>query len=146
MDRGRGLRSGRCVLLGHRRPRLWLAPVCGCVVAGGGTALAGDVTIGVVATTAALAAGVAARRNQLAAALFAIAGIGHLAVAVGEAGLVQAVTGTALLGGMTSKMLLGHWFFVDPQPPRRALRRLDVAAEVGLVSYVAVVAVLGVFA
>lgn len=116
------------------------------VAVGGATALAGDVAIGVVATVAALAAGVAARRNQLAAALFAIAGIGNLAVAVGEAGLVQAVTGTALLGGMTSEMLLGHWFLVDPQLPRRALRRLDVVAGVGLVSDLAVMAALGAFA
>jgi hypothetical protein len=115
------------------------------VVVGGATALAGDVTVGLMATLAALGAGVVARRHRFAAVLFAVAGIGHLWVAIDEAGLIQALTGTLLLGAMTSEMLLGHWFLVDPQLPRWALQRLDVAAGAGLVSDVAVVAALGAF-
>ena len=115
------------------------------VVIGGATALAGDVAVGLIATLAALGAGVVAGRHRFAAALFAVAGIGHLWVAIDEAGLIQALTGTLLLGAMTSEMLLGHWFLVDPQLPRWALQRLDVAAGVGLVSDVAVVATLGAF-
>jgi hypothetical protein len=115
------------------------------VVAGGATALAGDVTIGLVATSFALAAGVLGRQHAIAAALFSVAAIGHLVVAMGEGGIVQAITGTLLLGAMTSEMLLGHWFLVDPQLPRWALQRLALAAGVGLLLDLAVIAGLGAF-
>jgi MFS superfamily sulfate permease-like transporter len=42
-------------------------------------------------------------------------------------------------------MLLGHWFLVDPQLPRWALQRLDVAAGLGLAADLVVVASLGAF-
>lgn len=115
------------------------------VIIGGVTALAGDVTIGVVATVVALGAGIMARRQRAAAILFAFAALCHLAVAINEGGVLVAVTGTLLLGAMTSEMLLGHWFLVDPQLPRWALQRLAQAAGLGLVLDVGVVAVLGAF-
>jgi hypothetical protein len=115
------------------------------VIIGGATALAGDVTIGGIATVAALGAGLTARRHQTAAILFAAAAIGHLVVAMDAGGIVQAITGTLLLGGMTSEMLLGHWFLVDPQLPRWALQRLDLAAGAGLVLDLVVVAGHGAF-
>ena len=46
---------------------------------------------------------------------------------------MSAVAGAVALGGITSTMLLGHWFLVDPTLPRWVLRRLDVWAGVGLV-------------
>ncbi len=115
------------------------------VVVGGATALAGDVTIGLIATGAALFAGILGRRQLPAAALFGAAAIGHLSVAMGEGGIMPAVTGTLLLGAMTGEMLLGHWFLVDPQLPRWALQRLDLAAGAGVVADVAVIATLGAF-
>ncbi len=45
---------------------------------------------------------------------------------------VLAVTGAVALGGTTCEMLLGHWYLVDPQLPRWALRRLDAAGIAGL--------------
>lgn len=115
------------------------------VGAGAATALAGSVVIGVSATLAALAAGILGRRHDVAAALFGIAALGLLALAIQEGGVVPAVSGTLLLGAMTSEMLLGHWFLVDPQLPRWALQRLALAAAIGLALDVGVVAVLGAF-
>ncbi len=54
------------------------------VVVGGATAFAGDTFVGLVATVFALGAGVTARHHRLAAALFAAASLGYLAVAVPE--------------------------------------------------------------
>ncbi len=115
------------------------------VVIGGASALAGDLVIGVAASLAALFAGVFARRHRRAAGLFAVAAIGYLAIAIDEGGVVTAITGTLLLGAMTSEMLLGHWFLVDPQLPRWALQRLDLAVGVGLVADLAALAALGAF-
>lgn len=122
----------------------WLASAV-VVLVGGATALAGDSQVGLVATLAALAAGVAARRHRVAALLFGAAGVGFLAVAFEDGGVLVAITGAALLGGMTSEMLLGHWFLVDPQLPRWALQRLDLGAGVGLIAEVALLAALGAF-
>lgn len=49
------------------------------------------------------------------------------------AGWVAAIAAGAALGGITSTMLLGHWFLVDPTLPRWAVRRLDLLAGAGLV-------------
>jgi hypothetical protein len=114
-------------------------------IAGGVTALAGGSPIGVLATLAALVAGLMARRQRIAAVLFAVAALGFLAVAVPDGGFFAAISGSVLLGGMTSEMLLGHWFLVDPQLPRWALRRLGVVAGIGLVAEVVVVVALGAF-
>jgi hypothetical protein len=103
------------------------------------------VAIGLLATGAALAAGILGKRHDVAAALFAVAAVGHLIVAVDEGGVIQALTGTVLLGAMTSEMLLGHWFLVDPQLPRWALQRLALAAGVGLVLDIVVIGALGAF-
>jgi len=112
---------------------------------GGAAALAGDSFIGLVAAGLALGAGVFARSRRLAALLFGLAALGHLVLAIEDGGVVAAITGSLLLGGMSSEMLLGHWFLVDPQLPRWALQRLDVAAGLGLAADLTVVASLGAF-
>lgn len=106
-------------------------------------ALAAGSPIGLFATLAALAAGLLARNRRPATGLFAAAGVGFLVLASIDSGVLAAVTGSILLGGMTSEMLLGHWFLVDPQLPRWALQRLDLVAGVGLGADVAVIAGLG---
>lgn len=115
------------------------------VVVGGATSIAGGAWLGLVATMAALAAVIYARRHRPAALLFAVAAISHFLIAVDDGGLAQAISGAVLLGGTTSVMLLGHWFLVDPRLPRRALQRLDLATAIGLVGEVVVIAVLGAF-
>lgn len=113
------------------------------VVVGGSTALSGSAVVGSLATAGALAAGILGKRHGVAAGLFAVAAIGHLLVAMDEGGVIQALSGTLLLGAMTSEMLLGHWFLVDPRLPRWALQRLALAAGVGLVTDLGVVTALG---
>ena len=115
------------------------------VVVGGATAFAGDLVIGMLATAAALAAGFVARRYRVATVLFGLAAVGHLVIAVNEGGVLPALSGTVVLGGMTSEMALGHWFLVDPRLPRSALQRLDVAAGVGVGLDFALLAALGAF-
>ena len=115
------------------------------VLVGGATAFAGGSPAGLAATLAALAAGVVARRHREAALLFGVACLGFLAMAFEEGGVFAAITGAILLGGMTSEMLLGHWFLVDPQLPRWALQRLDLGAAFGLVADIALLAALGAF-
>ena len=115
------------------------------VVIAGATAFSGNLAVAAITIAAALGAGVLAKHHRLAAALFGVAAVTQLAVAMNEGGVVQAVTGTLLLGAMTSEMLLGHWFLVDPQLPRWALQRLDLAAGVGLGLDLIVVAALGAF-
>ena len=56
-----------------------------------------------------------------------------------------AITGALFLGGITSEMMLGHWFLVDPRLPRWALKRLDLAGAVGALADMAVLIGLGVF-
>lgn len=115
------------------------------VMVGGATALAADSVVGFVATGLALGGGVLAHKHRVAAGLFGAAAVGFLALAIEDSGVVAAVTGSIFLGGMTSEMLLGHWFLVDPQLPRWALRRLDIGAGLGLLADVGIVAWLGAF-
>lgn len=114
------------------------------LVVGGAAALAAGSPLGFVAAALALAAGIVARRGRPAAVLFGSAGLLFLALATSE-GIAVAVTGSVLLGAMTSEMLLGHWFLVAPQLPRWALERLALAAGAGLAADVAVLALLGAF-
>lgn len=122
----------------------WLSSAV-VVSVGGATALAGNSQLGLLAAVVALLAGFFAHNRRLAAVLFAAAAVGFLTVAFDDGGILPAITGATLLGGMTSEMLLGHWFLVDPQLPRWALQRLDLVAGVGIVADVALLAALGAF-
>jgi len=54
-----------------------------------------------------------------------------------------AVTGAVFLGGVTTEMMLGHWYLVDPTMPRWALRRLVGVGAAGAVLDGTVVALSG---
>jgi hypothetical protein len=87
----------------------------------------------------ALAVGAAliARNHRIAAAFFAAAAIVLVIAVLGsetDPGVVPALTGSLFLGAITSEMMLGHWYLVDPRLPRWALQRLDVAAGAGLLA------------
>ena len=73
-------------------------------------------------------------------ALFAVSAVAFLSVAAGRDGWGSAIAGSLALGGITSEMLLGHWFLVDPRLPRWALRRLDIAGGAGVVGEVVIAA------
>ena len=49
-----------------------------------------------------------------------------LASTIGNGPFVLSVLGAAVLGGITSEMMLGHWFLIDPRLPRWSLHRLTV--------------------
>jgi hypothetical protein len=87
---------------------------------------------GPLALAAAVLAGVAAWRRTGVGVVVALAIATVLfLVAAREVGWLSAIVGAASLGGVTSEMLLGHWFLVDPKLPRQPLQRLAVAGIIG---------------
>lgn len=125
------------------------------VVGSGYVWLAGSVTVALAAlaafagggalawVAAALGAGgaLAAKRPPVSSVLFVLASA-LLLLAGYEPGLhaiALLVTGTLLLGGVTSEMMLGHWFLVDPTLPRKPLFDLDESAAIGLIGEAAAV-------
>lgn len=98
---------------------------------GGGWAIAG-VAASVVGLVAARAPAVAATALGTAAVSFALS-------AWTESPIGPVVSGALLVGGITSEMLLGHWYLVDPRLPRWALYRLTAAGGVGLFVEVVIV-------
>jgi hypothetical protein len=79
-----------------------------------------------------------------------VIGLGFLgsiafAVASVEAGspVALAVTGAVALGAITTEMMLGHWYLVDPRLPRPVLRALALAGVAGIASDMVVSAVFG---
>jgi hypothetical protein len=117
------------------RGYLWLTGATAAVI---GLAAAFDSTQGIVAVVLTLAATAVAGRRVAATALFALGGLAFLWVAADIDGWIGAIAGAAALGGITGEMLLGHWFLIDPQLPRWALRRLDLAGGIGVVGEVVV--------
>ncbi len=85
-----------------------------------------------VASGLAVGAVVLARRGVAAALLLGLATVSFLVEAFGSGAPLLALSGSVALGGITAEMLLGHWYLISPQMPRWALRRLDVAAAVGV--------------
>jgi hypothetical protein len=83
---------------------------------------------------AALAAGIAARRAEWSAGAFAVGAAGLAAAAWTDSPIALVFTGALFAGGVTSEMLLGHWYLVDPRLPRWALHRLALAGGVGLLA------------
>ena len=119
---------------------LWLV---GAVVAviGGLSAAAGAGTIAWAGVVLALVGAVGARSRNVATPAFAVSA-GLFTASVWEADAVAVVlliTGTLFLGGISTEMLLGHWFLVDPTLPRWSLNTLDAIAVMGLVFEVGVV-------
>jgi hypothetical protein len=92
-----------------------------------GGALAGTGTLAWVGLGLALAAAV----TRWGAPLAAAAALWIVAAAI-AVGWPSALIGVASLGGITSEMLLGHWFLVDPKLPRWPLRRLAYFGIAGI--------------
>ena len=70
-----------------------------------------------------------------------MAAIAFAVVAATDSPVLPVVTGSVLAGGVTSEMLLGHWFLVDPRLPRWSLKVLTAGAALGLVAEAGLVAV-----
>ena len=144
---GAGVAAGSALVATWRvvgRGYLWLA---GGVAAGLAVlaALAGGGALAWVAAVLATGGALAAKRDLVAAALFT-ASSGVLLITGYQAGALAVallLSGTVLLGAITSEMLLGHWFLVDPTLPRRSLLTLDALSGVGLVVDAGLVAASG---
>ena len=111
-------------------------------------ALAGVGALAWIAAVLALGGALAAKLPLASRTLFILAAA-LLFLAGYEPGLLAIVllaTGTMLLGGVTSEMMLGHWFLVDPTLPRRPLYDLDESAAVALVGETAAVLLSGAVA
>jgi hypothetical protein len=107
--------------------------------------LAGSGAWAILAGPLVLGGTIAARRVPVAVGLLGAGGACYLVAAALEGGVLASVTGALLLGGITSTMMLGHWYLVDPRLPRVALKRLDAAGGIGAVADLAAMALLGVF-
>jgi hypothetical protein len=91
-----------------------------------------------------LALGLLWARNRQLAGIFQLwAGLALVIQASEIGGWVPAVSASLALGGVTSEMLLGHWYLVDPRLPRWALKTLAFAGVVGLVADAGVLAAAG---
>lgn len=92
-----------------------------------GAALLGSGPFAWVGTGLALSAAIARVGAPLAAAsaFWIVAGANAV-------GWPSALIGAASLGGISSEMLLGHWFLVDPKLPRWPLQRLAYFGIAGI--------------
>jgi hypothetical protein len=90
---------------------------------------------------------VAATQAERPAVLAALAAAGAVALGVGSiaagGGALATITGAVLLGAVTTEMMLGHWYLVDPRLPRPALRAFALAGTTAAVVDLGTVAALG---
>lgn len=123
---------------------LWLVGAVVAVIGALGAA-AGAGAIGWAGVAAAVVGAVGARSRNAATLAFAIA-TALLAASVWEVDIIAVsflAAGILFLGGISTEMLLGHWFLVDPTLPRWSLVTLDAIAAVGLALEVGVVVASG---
>lgn len=130
-----GLAAGGALVSRWRvvgRGYVWLT---GGVVAMVGLALAltSDSAWAWIGTILGLAAVVVARRSQVAAGLLAAGAVVLIIPGLGDSPILPLITGAVFLGGVTTEMMLGHWFLVDPKLPRWSLTRLAIIGGAGLV-------------
>ena len=91
-----------------------------------------------------LALGLLWARNRQLAGIFQLwAGLALVIQASEIGGWVPAISASLALGGVTSEMVLGHWYLVDPRLPRWALKTLAFAGAGGLVADAGVLAAAG---
>ena len=121
----------------------------GYVWLGGGVALlfglpaVGSGAWAIAGSVAVLVGTVLGRSRRIATALLGVGSLLYLIAAMVGTHPVAALSGALVLGAITSEMMLGHWFLVDPRLPRWALKRLAAAGAGGLVVDVVVVSLLG---
>jgi len=108
-------------------------------------ALAGDSVLGWIGCGFVIVMIGGARRAPLAAGAAVAAAASFVAAAALDTQVIAVASGTVFLGAVTSEMMLGHWYLVDPRLPRWALRRLAFAAGFGALFDFGVLVALGAF-
>lgn len=96
-------------------------------------ALTSNSVVAWIGTALGLVAVTMAGRPRAAAGLLAVAAVLLTIPGLDDSPIVPLITGAVFLGGVTTEMMLGHWFLVDPKLPRWSLNRLAVVGGVGLV-------------
>lgn len=115
-----------------RRGYVWLA-VGTTVLFGLFAAIAGSSWWAYGACSVVALAAVLAGRPPAVVALASLGATGFLvASTVAGSPVALAMTGALALGSITTEMMLGHWYLVDPRLPRPVLRALAVAGVVGV--------------
>jgi hypothetical protein len=109
-------------------------------------ALAGGGAVAWIGVGGAAAASLMPRLRNAVVGLFVFSTVLFVAASLGDSPLIPAVSGAVFMGGVTSEMILGHWYLVDPTLPRWALQRLMLIGGAGLIADVAYFGVEGVFA
>lgn len=113
------------------------------VVFGALAAAAGGGVLAWLGVAVTLGAAVIARAALAAGMAFALATVLFLTAVGADSPLIPLVTGALFLGGVTSEMMLGHWYLIDPRLPRWALRTLTVVGAGGLTADFAYLAARG---
>jgi len=110
----------------------WLASATAVLIGVWG-ALGGE-PLAVAAVAATAVGGGLVSWNRTVSGLALAAGAGLFALqAMSYGGPILAVTAVIALGGITSEMLLGHWYLVDPTLSRLVLRLLALTGAIGVV-------------
>lgn len=103
------------------------------VLIGAAAAAAGAGVLGWLGAASALGAALVAKRRPVLVGLLVVAGVLMLVAAFADSPVLPAVAGALFLGGITSEMMLGHWYLVDPRLPRWALQVLVLGAGAAFV-------------
>lgn len=110
---------------------VWL--MVGVTALFGGTGwLAGAGALALLATVLVLIVAAWARGGQAWLGLAAASAL-YVAAVIGEGGPLFTISGSLALGGVTTEMMLGHWYLIDPKLPRWSLHRLVLIGLTGLV-------------
>jgi hypothetical protein len=75
-----------------------------------------------------------ARNRQLSGIFQVTAGVAFATHASQIGGWVPTLSAVMALGGVTTEMMLAHWYLVDPRLPRSVLKVLAVIGAVGIVA------------
>jgi hypothetical protein len=129
-----GLAAGGAMVAQWRvvgRGYVWLSAAVVALVGTGLGAITGDPLAWLGTAAVVVAAVVAHRPSAVAAALLAAAALFGV-VGLVDSSLIPLITGAVFLGAVTTEMMLGHWFLVDPQLPRWSLSRLAFIGVGGL--------------
>lgn len=129
-----GLAAGGALVVWWRvvgRGYVWLTAGVVALVGIGLGVITGDLTAWAGTVLAAAAVFVTSRPKMVAGVLLAAAVL-FIIAGTADSSAVPLVTGAVFLGGVTTEMMLGHWFLVDPQLPRWSLSRLAVVGAIGL--------------